>query len=124
VDVGFATLTEDHEREVLEIRLNLDVVVLATNKMFCIENTRFEVLDENKGDRWMNLRVVGVQGDLVLCSVVPDWEAKVWPFPTKVDLTCGWLQVSAAFQKLVYVFRSYTKRKQKRNYEKRAKIRT
>ena len=27
------------EREVIEIRLNLSIVLLATNKMFCIEDT-------------------------------------------------------------------------------------
>jgi hypothetical protein len=33
-DIGFATLAEALERKVLEIRLNLGIVELATNKMF------------------------------------------------------------------------------------------
>jgi hypothetical protein len=41
MDVGFACIAEDLEREVLEIRLNLVIVELATNNMpvrvFCIE---------------------------------------------------------------------------------------
>ena len=39
-DIGFTTLAEHLEREVLDIRLNLGIVELATNKTFCIENTR------------------------------------------------------------------------------------
>jgi hypothetical protein len=39
-DIGFSTLAEDLEREVLDIRLNLSIVEFATNKTFCIENTR------------------------------------------------------------------------------------
>jgi hypothetical protein len=44
--IGFATLTEALEREVLEIRLNLGIVELATNKMFCIKDARIQVLGE------------------------------------------------------------------------------
>ena len=39
-DIGFAILAEHLEREVLDIKLNLGIVELATNKTFCIENTR------------------------------------------------------------------------------------
>ena len=53
----------------LDVRLNLGIVELATNKMFCIENTRDQVLGENILDRWINVRVVGVHSHLVLCDV-------------------------------------------------------
>jgi hypothetical protein len=39
-DIGFVCLAEYLESEVLEIRLNLGIVELATNKVFCIEDTR------------------------------------------------------------------------------------
>jgi hypothetical protein len=57
--------TLNFEREVLDIRLNLGIVELATNKTFCIENT-------GEQDGWKNVRVVGVHrnhSDLVLCGV-------------------------------------------------------
>ena len=41
-NIGITCLAEDLEnleREVIEIRLNLSIVLLATNKMFCIEDT-------------------------------------------------------------------------------------
>jgi hypothetical protein len=38
-DVGFTTLAEDLEGEVLEVGLNFGIIELATNKTFCIENT-------------------------------------------------------------------------------------
>ena len=53
----------------LDIRLNLGIVELATDKTFCVENTRDHVLGENIRDKWMNVRVVRVNGNLVLCSV-------------------------------------------------------
>lgn len=37
-DAGLAALTEDSEREVLEIGLNLRIVELATDEMLSIEN--------------------------------------------------------------------------------------
>ena len=44
----FSTLAEHLEREVLDIRviirLNLGIVELVTNKIFCIKNTRYQVL--------------------------------------------------------------------------------
>jgi hypothetical protein len=59
-DIGFAAFAEDLEREVLDIRLNLGIVELATNKMFCIENTGERVLGENLQDRWRNVHVVSL----------------------------------------------------------------
>jgi hypothetical protein len=53
---------------VLEIRLNLGIVELATNKTFCVKDTKIQVLDE-KIKREIDVRVVGVHGDLVLCSI-------------------------------------------------------
>jgi hypothetical protein len=54
---------------VLDIRLNLGIVELATNKTFCIENSGEQVLGENLQDGWKNVRVVGVHNNFVLCDV-------------------------------------------------------
>jgi hypothetical protein len=54
---------------VLDIRLNLGIVELVTNKTFRIENAEEQVLGENLLDRWRNVCVVGVHSDLVLCGV-------------------------------------------------------
>ena len=69
-DIWFACLAEDLKREVLEIRLNLCIVELATNETFCIENTRNQILisSENMNGK-KDLRIMGVHGDLVLCSI-------------------------------------------------------
>ena len=45
LDVGFTALAEDLEREVLDIRLNLHIVELATNETFCVEDTTYHALE-------------------------------------------------------------------------------
>jgi hypothetical protein len=67
-DIGFATLDGSEVLEMLEIRLNLGIVELATNKMFCVKDTRIQVLGE-KIKREIDVRVMGVHGDLVLCGI-------------------------------------------------------
>ena len=39
MDVGLATLAEDLEREMLDIRLNLGIIKLASDETFRIEHT-------------------------------------------------------------------------------------
>ena len=39
-DVRLASLVENLEEEVLDIRLNLNTIVFATNKSLCIEDAR------------------------------------------------------------------------------------
>jgi hypothetical protein len=68
MDIGFATLAVDLEREVFEIRLNLGVFELATNKTFGIKDTRIQILDEKK-KRQINVHVMGVHGNLILCGI-------------------------------------------------------
>ena len=69
MNIGFSTLAEDLEREVLEVRLNLGIIELATNKTLCIKNTRDQVLGENIQNKWINIHVVGIHGGLVFCSI-------------------------------------------------------
>ena len=52
----------------LQIRLNLGIVELATNKTFGIKDAGIQILGE-KIKRRINLRVMGVHGDLVLCGI-------------------------------------------------------
>ena len=68
-DIGFATFAEALEWEVLKIRLNLGIVELATNKTFCIKDTKIHVLGEKLVMRRIDLRVVRVHGNLVLCGI-------------------------------------------------------
>jgi CRISPR/Cas system-associated endoribonuclease Cas2 len=49
----YSTYLSSLVREVLDIRLKLGIVELATNKTFCIENTRDQVLGEKIRERWM-----------------------------------------------------------------------
>ena len=69
-DIWFALVAEHLEREVLDIRLNLGIVELATNKTFSIEDTRIQILilSENM-KRYIDVRIKGVHGELVLCSI-------------------------------------------------------
>ena len=46
-DVGFTSLAEDLEWEMLEIRLDFGIIELASNETFCIEDTVGEVLQRD-----------------------------------------------------------------------------
>jgi hypothetical protein len=69
-DVRFPSLAEHLEGEVLEIGLNLSIVKFSTNKTFCIEDTKIQIsIISNNMKRCRYVRVIGVHGDLVLCSI-------------------------------------------------------
>ena len=67
-DIGFATFAEALEWEVFKIRLNLGIVEFATNKTFCVKDTRIQILGEKIRGK-IDLRVVRVHGNLVLCGI-------------------------------------------------------
>ena len=67
-DIGFAILAEALEREVLQIRLNLGIVELVTNKTFGIKDAGIKLLDK-KIKRQIDVHVNRVYGDLVLCGI-------------------------------------------------------
>ena len=67
-DIRFATFAEALEWEVLKIRLNLGIVELATNKTFCVKDTKIHVLGEKLVMRRIDVRVVRVHGNLV-CGI-------------------------------------------------------
>ena len=51
-DVGFTSLAENLEWEMLEIRLDFGIIELASNETFCVEDTVGQVLDGDIARRW------------------------------------------------------------------------
>ena len=67
-DVGLATLVNDLEWEILEIRLDHCVIELASIETFHIKNTVDYALSKDMG-RDGDIRIMRIPGRLVLCRI-------------------------------------------------------
>jgi hypothetical protein len=70
LDVRFASLVEDLEGEVLNIGLHFGIVELSADETLCIEDTEnINISNDRKLRLTRNSRVMGIHGDLILCSI-------------------------------------------------------
>ena len=69
LDVGLTALAEDLERVMLDIRLYLGIIKLASDETFRIEHTAENWVRHVRPMQTNVVRVMRIHGDLVLCGI-------------------------------------------------------